>query len=185
MLKFKVGDVLVSKDREEDIIEVVKTSDDKMDKMEAYGVLALEGSCVGDIWYDGHYMWSQDTIEECYKLKKIDLKFNIGDKIGLNGTHGIVDEITDVDETNEVFAYELASNSNYYWTRASIEDHYELIQEQEEKEENEFENLRKKYVTLSKKRADIHEELLTLNVDLDDVTRQCEEVERQWKKMLY
>lgn len=182
MLKFKVGDVLVSKDREEDVLEVVKTSDDKM---EAYGVLALEGSAVGDTWYDGDYMWSQEIIETNYKIKKMNLKFNIGDMIGLNGTHGIVDEITDVDETNEVFAYELASNSNYYWTRASIEDHYELIQEQEEKEENEFENLRKKYVTLSKKRADIHEELLTLNVDLDDVTRQCEEVERQWKKMLY
>lgn len=182
MLKFKVGDVLVSKDREEDIIEVVKTSDDKMDKMEAYGVLALEGSCVGDIWYDGHYMWSQETIETCYKFKKMNLKFNIGDKIRIKGTHYNVDKITDVNETNEAYTYELASNPNYYWTRVSIEEHYELL---EKKEENEFENLRKKYATLSQKRADIHDELLSLNVDLDDVIRQCEEVERQWKKMLY
>lgn len=179
MLKFKVGDVLVSKDREEDIIEVVKTSDDKM---EAYGVLALEGSVVGDTWYDGDYMWSQDTIETNYKIKKMNLKFNIGDAIRIKGTHYNVDKITDVNETNEAYTYELASNPNYYWTRVSTEDHYELLKK---KEENEFENLRKKYVTLSKKRADIHEELLTLNVDLDDVTRQCEEVERQWKKMLY
>lgn len=179
MLKFKVGDVLVSTDRPEDVVEVVKTSDDKMS---AYGVVALEGSCVGDTWYDGHYMWSQDTIERCYKLKKINLKFNLGDKIRLKGTHDSLDEITGVDETHEAFTYELASSPNYYWTRVSIEDHYELL---EKKEENEFENLRNKYVTLSQKRADIHEELLSLNVDLDDVIRQCEEVERQWKKMLY
>lgn len=179
MLKFKLGDVLVSKYREEDVIEVVKTSDDKMD---AYGVLALEGSCVGEMWYDGHYMWSQEVIETNYKIKKIGLKFNLGDKIRLKGTHDNVVKIIGVDETNEAFAYELASNPDYYWTRVSIEDHYEIL---EKKEDDEFENLRKKYATLSQKRADIHEELLSLNADLDDVTRQCEEVERRWKKMLY
>lgn len=179
MLKFKVGDVLVSKDREEDVLEVVKTSDDNMN---AYAVLALEGSVVGDTWYDGDYMWSQDTIETNYKIKKIGLKFNLGDKIRLKGTHDNVDKIIGVDETNEAFAYELASNPNYYWTRVSIEDHYELLKK---KEDDEFENLRKKYATLSQKRADINEELLSLHADLDDVIRQCEEVERRWKKMLY
>lgn len=179
MLKFKVGDVLVSKNREEDVLEVVKTSDDNMN---AYAVLALEGSVVGGTWYDGDYMWSQHTIETNYKIKKTGLKFNLGDKIRLKGTHDIVDKIIGVDETNEVFTYELATNTNYYWARVSIEDHYELL---EKKEDDEFENLRKKYATLSQKRADINEELLSLNADLDDIIRQCEEVERQWKKMLY
>lgn len=182
MLKFKVGDVLVSKDREENVLEVVKTSDDKM---EAYGVLALEGSAVGDTWYDGDYMWSQEVIETNYKIKKIGLKFNLGDKIRLKGTHDNVDKIIGVDATQEAFTYELASYPDYYWTRVSIEKHYELASEHEQKEDNEFENLRKTYATLSQKRADINEELLSLNADLDDVIRQCEEVERQWKKMLY
>lgn len=66
MHKFKVGDILVSKNREEDIIEVVKTSDNKMN---AYAVVAVEGSRVGDMWYyDGHYMWSQRIIESNYQL---------------------------------------------------------------------------------------------------------------------
>lgn len=183
MLKFKTGDLLVSTDREEDIVKVVKTNENN--DTSTYGIVALEGSCVGDSWYDGKYMWSQGTIETCYKHKKIDLKFTIGDKIRLKGTHDALDEITGVDATNDAFTYELATNPNYYWTRVSIEDYYELAPEQEQKQDNEFEKLRKKYATLSQKREDIHEELLSLNADLDNLNYDIIQVENEWKKMLY
>ena len=177
MLKFKVGDVLVSTDREEDIIKVVKTNENN--DTSTYGIVALEGSCVGDSWYDGKYMWSQGTIETCYKLKENQLKFKIGDKIVRKGGIGDVEEVMDADPTDYAFTYALDSEEGYYWAQESIENNYELA------EKNDFEEKRKKYRIISEKREDIQQQILELQAELDNVNYDIINAENEWKKMLY